>query len=116
MPPPPSTVGDMKPTRALGAWALVCAIIAPVWLFGGLYAVLFATRDESSMLVRVLGQVAAFGWFVVPLAVLSALGLGIAAIATRRGRGLGVAALVALLLTAVLVVVFTIASFGGIPI
>lgn len=99
--------------RALGVWALVSAILAPVWLFGGFYAVLFATREDAPALVTVLANVVAFGWFVVPLAVIAALVLGILAIAFKRSRGLGVAALIVLVLDAALVVLYAFAAFGA---
>ncbi|MBU1588986.1 MAG: hypothetical protein KKH51_13730 [Actinobacteria bacterium] len=108
-----STVASPQPRRALGIGALVCAILAPVWLFGGFYSVLLATRDDAPAVVTVLANVSAFGWFVVPLATLAALVLGILAIVLRRGRALGAAALVVLAIDAVLVVLYVAAAFGA---
>lgn len=110
---PMSTVAAPRPRRALGIAALVCAILAPVWLFAGFYTVLLATRDDAPTALTVLANVFAFGWFVVPLAVVGALVLGILAIAFRRGRPLGVAAVIVLVVDAVLVVVYVAAAFGA---
>ncbi len=104
----------MKNSSAVGAWALVCGIVAPVWLIGGFYAAIFTQASTVSPVIQMIAAVALFGWFVVPLAVLGALGLGIAAIVTRRGRPLGVAALVVLALGALSVLALVIAAFGGI--
>lgn len=119
MPPHPTTVGGMstepapRPSRALGTWALVCAILVPVWLFGGFYTVIFAMADTAPVILRVFANVFAFGWFVVPLAVIAALVLGIMAITFKRGRRLGVAALIVLVLDAVLVVLYVATALGA---
>ena len=115
MPSLPDTVGRMVKSRAVGAWALVSAVVAPVWLFGGLYAVLFGRSSEASPVVSVIANVAAFGWFVVPIAAIAAVVLAIIAILQRRGRGFGIAALVVLLVVGGLVVAFVVAAFGGLP-
>ena len=83
------------PEQALGIWALVCAILAPVWLFAGFHLVIFAMADTAPVALVVLANIAAFGWLV---AVVVALVLGIVAILFKRGNRLGIAALVALLL------------------
>ena len=103
----------MRPRRTLGAWALACSILAPVWLFGGLYAVLGAAQANASGVVLVLANIAGFGWFVVPLAIIATLVLGIMAIFLNRGKALGIAALVMLLVSAGLVVLFVAVSFGA---
>lgn len=108
--------GHMKSTRTVGVWALILAILAPVWLFGGLYAVLFSMSGTPPVIVSVLANVAAFGWFIVPIALLGSIVLAIIAIVSRRGRGFGTAALVVLLVAAILVVLFVAASFGMAPI
>jgi hypothetical protein len=101
-----------SPSKALGVWALVCAILAPVWLFGGLYSVLGSMRDDAPAALVVFANVAAFGWFIVPVAVIGALVLGILAIVTKRGKRFGVAALIVLLVAAALIVLFVAVSFG----
>ncbi|MBX3099741.1 MAG: hypothetical protein KF761_09185 [Salinibacterium sp.] len=105
----------MHNARTVGVWALVAAIVAPVWLFAGLYLVVGATQVGASPVVLLLANVAAFGWFMVPLAVVAALVLSILAIAKRRGKGFGIAALVVLLLSALAVVLFVAVSFGRLP-
>ena len=105
----------MQNARTVGVWALVAAIVAPVWLFAGLYLVVGATQADASPVVLVLANVAAFGWFMVPVAVVAALVLGILAVAKRRGKGFGIAALVVLFLAALAVVLFAAVSFGMLP-
>ena len=105
----------MQNARTVGVWALVAAIVAPVWLFAGLYLVVGATQADASSVVLVLANIAAFGWFMVPIAVLVALVLGILAIAKRRGKGFGIAALIVLFLGALTVVLFVAVSFGMLP-
>lgn len=117
MPARAATVGRMstapapRPSRALGAWALVCAILAPVWLGAGFALVVLAMADTAPTAVVVLANVFAWGWFVVPLALLGAVALGILAVALRRGKTLGIAAFVVLLLAAVGVVLYVAAAF-----
>lgn len=83
-----------------------------MWLFAGFYVVIFSMADSAPAALVVLANILAFGWFVVPLAVLGALVLGILAVTMRRGRALGVTALIALLLGALGVVLFVAAAFG----
>ena len=97
-------------SRALGAGALLCAILAPLWLFAGIYVVILASADSAPTAVVVLANILGFGWFVVPVAVLGALVLGVLAVLLKRGTSLGVAALVLLLLDALGVVVWVAAA------
>lgn len=108
-----STAAEPRRSSALGAWALGCAVLAPVWLFAGLYLVIGAIPQEAPVVVVVLANILAWGWFVVPLAVIAALVLGILAIVLKRGKPLGIAALVLLLLGAVGVVLYLGAAFAA---
>jgi len=118
MPVRADTVGRMstppapRPSRALGAWALVCAVVAPAWLAAGFAFVILAMADTAPTAVVVFANIFAWGWFVAPLALIGALVLGILAVVRRRGRALGVAAFVVLLLAAVGVVLYVVAAFN----
>ena len=101
-----------RPSRSLGVWALVCAVVAPVWLAAGFVLVVKAMADTAPAAVVALANVLAWGWFVVPLALLGALVLGILAVVLGRGKALGIAALVVLLLAAVGAVLYVVAAFN----
>lgn len=98
--------------RALGAWALACAILAPVWLAAGFTLVVLAMADTAPSAVVVSANVFAWSWFVVPVALVGALVLGILAVVLRRGTALAVAAFVVLLLAGVGVVLYVVAAFN----
>jgi hypothetical protein len=106
-----STASAPRP-RALGAWALACAILAPVWLAAGFTFVVLAMADTAPSAVVVSANVFAWSWFVVPLALVGAIVLGILAILQSRGKALGIAAFIVLLLAAVGVVLYVVAAFN----
>lgn len=98
--------------RALGAWALACAILAPVWLAAGFTLVILAMADTAPAAVVVSANLFTWGWFVVPLALVAALVLGLFAVVLRRGKALGIAAFVVLLVAAVGAVLYVVAAFN----
>ena len=106
-----STAPERTPSRALGVWALVCAILAPVWLAAGFALVVGAMADTAPTAVVVLANIFAWGWFVVPLALIGAVVLGILSVVLTRGKALGIAAFVVLLLAGACVVLYVVAAF-----
>ena len=93
-------------------WALVCAIVAPVWLAAGFAFVVLAMADTAPVAVVVLANIFAWGWFVAPLALVGAVVLGILSVVLKRGKALGIAAFVVLLLAGVGVVLYVVAAFN----
>lgn len=109
-----TTVPARTRSAGLGVAALILAIVAPVWLFAGIYTAAAAVNSDSPVL-GVIGAVLVGGGFIVPVAFIAGVVLGIVAIVVgnRRGKVLGGVALVVSVLSIALVIVFVAVSFGA---